>query len=88
MIRCRLGCIFVELLTRTKISAHAELISTYLNFIACDMSRMKKESAEGDFDYEKLKETYPILDPCRHFQPSNTLLTMIWDILLNKDCPD
>ena len=88
MIGRRRGRLLAGLLMRTKIGVQVEWISTYLIFIADDISHLKKESAEGDFDYRKLKESYPILDPCRQFQPSNTLLTVIWDVLLNKRFPD
>jgi hypothetical protein len=58
------------------IGVQVEWISTFLNFIANDISRPKKESAKGDFGYGRLKETYPILDPCRRFQQQT------------KSCPD
>ena len=72
----------------TKIGVQAEWISTHLNFIADNISRLKKESVDDDFNYAELKQTYPVLAPCRQFQPSIILLTMIWDILLNRSCPD
>ena len=84
----RLGRLFVDLLMSTKIGVQAEWISTYLNFIADDISRLKTESADGKFDYADLKITYPILESCRQFQPSDSLLGMIWDILLHKRSPD
>ena len=83
MIGRRLGCLFVGLLMGAKIGIQAEWISTHLNVIADDISRLKNEN-DGDFDYGKLKEIYPILRPCQQFQPSTTLLTMIWDVMLNK----
>ena len=66
----------------TKIGIQAEWISTHLNVIADDISRLKDEN-NGDFDYAKLKETKetcPILIPCCQFQPPATLLAMIWDV--------
>ena len=83
----QVGCLCIGLLMGTNIDIQAEWISTHLNVIADDISRLKDEN-DGDFDYAKLKETYPILIPCRQFQPSTTLLTMIWDVLLNKSYPD
>ena len=77
MIGCRLGRLFVRLLMGIKIGIQAEWILTHLNFIAGDILRLKKENADGDFDYATLKQTYPRLDPCRQFQPSNTILAMI-----------
>jgi hypothetical protein len=88
LIGRRLGRLFVGLLMGTKLGIQAEWISTHLNFIADDLSRLKNEDENGDFDYAKLKLTYPMLKNCRQFQPSGTLLGMIWDILLHGSCPD
>ena len=65
--------------------ARADLI----NFIADDISRLQDENNEdGDFDYSQLIKTYPILRACRQFQPSDTLLGIIWEIVLNNASPD
>ena len=72
-----LGRLFVGLLMSTQIGVQAEWISTHLNFIADDMSRLKKESVDCDFNYAELKQTYQILAPCQQFQPSIILLTII-----------
>ena len=72
----------------TKIGIQADWISTHLNFIADDISRLKQKDVDGNFDYKKLCLTYPILHDCRQFQPSDALLGMIWDVLLNNACPD
>jgi hypothetical protein len=60
---------------------------THLNVIAGELSRLKDDN-DRDLYYEKLKETYPMLIPCRQFQPLTTLLTMMWDFLLDKSCPN
>ena len=39
----------------TKIGVQAEWISTHLNFIADDISRLKKSNENGDYDYANLK---------------------------------
>ena len=88
LIGRRLARLFVGLLMNTKIGIQADWISTHLNFIADDISRLKQEDADGNFDYKKLRLTYPILRDCRQFQPSDALLGMIWDVLLNNACPD
>ena len=62
----QLGRLFVGLLMGTKIGIQAEWISTHLNVISDDISRMKDEN-NGDFDCAKLKEIYPIRIPCRQF---------------------
>ena len=72
----------------TKNGVQAEWILMYLNFIVDDISRLKTESEDGEFDSEDLKITYPILESCRQFQPLDTLLGVIWDILLHKSCTD
>ena len=88
MIGRRLGRLFVGLLMSTKIGVQAEWISIHLNFIADNISCLKKENVDGDFNHAELKQSYPVFAPCRQFQPSIILLTMIWDVLLNKSCPD
>ena len=88
LIGQRLGQFFVRLLMGTNIGIQAEWISTHLNFIADDISRLKIENESYDFDYKSLTKTYPILRDCRQFQPSDTLLGMIWDIVLHNACPD
>ena len=71
MIGRRLGCLFVGLLMSTEIGVQAKWISTLDNFIADDLSRLKKEKEKGEFDYGQLKRTYPLIAPCRQFRPSN-----------------
>ena len=88
LIGRRLARFFIGLLMGTKIGIQAEWLSTHANFIADDISRLKDANGNGDFDYAALKMTYPSLKPCRQFQPSDTLLGMIWDILLRESCPD
>jgi len=88
LIGRRLGRLFVGMLMGTKIGVQAEWISTHLNFIADDISRLQDENEDGDFDYSQLIKTYPILRACRQFQPSDTLLGIIWEIVLNNASPD
>ena len=68
MIGRRLSRLFVGLLMGTKIGIQAEFISTHLNAIADDISRWKDEH-DGDFDYAKLKETYPLAVNSSHQLP-------------------
>ena len=88
MIGKRLARLYIGLLMGTKIGVHAEWIPIDRNVIADDISRLKELSETGDYDYKRLKDTYPALAACHQFQPSPTLLGMIWDILLHKSCPD
>ena len=85
--RC-LARFFIGLLMGTNIGIQAEWLSTHANFIADDISLLKEKDGDGNVDYSALKITYPCLQPCRQFQPSDTLLGMIWDILLRKSCLD
>ena len=84
----RLARFFIGLLMGTKIGVQAEWLSTHLNFIADDISRLKKSDLNGDYDYANLKKSYPVLAPCRQFQPSASLLGMLWEILLRGGSPD
>jgi len=90
LIGRRLGRLFIALLMSTRIGIQAEWIATLDNFIADDISRLRKASGDSDYEhnYAQLKETYPLLASCRQFQPSTILLGMIWDVLLNSASPD
>ena len=77
---------FIGLLMSTKISINAKWLSTYSNRIADEISRVKKTGAE--YDFSRLLLNFPQLQNCRRFTPSATLLTLIYDILLNKHSPD
>ena len=81
-----LGRLFMGLLMSTNISIQTEWLSTDANFIADDISRLKKE--QGFFDYASLLKKYPSLRFCREFKPSSTLLGMISDCLLSNASPD
>ena len=81
-----LGRLFVGLLMNTKLGIQAEWISTKMNVIADEISRLY--GVDGEYDYSKLLTDYPVLSNCRQFQPSDTLLTMIWDALLNSGLKD
>ena len=84
-----LGRLFVGLLMGTDLGIQAEWLPSELNKIADDISRLKNESGKsGNYDYSQLLIDHPSLQPCRQFQPSDTLLTMIYDILLKSASPD
>ena len=72
----------------TKIGIQAEWLLTHAYFIADDISRLKDADGNGDFDYTTFKMTYPCLKLCRQLQPSDTVIGIIWDILLRESCPD
>ena len=81
-----LGRLFVGLLMGTKLGIQAEWLPTDLNKIADDISRLKGEG--GDYDYSQLLIDHPSLRACRQFQPSDILLTKIWDVVLRNEVPD
>jgi hypothetical protein len=82
-----LGRFFCGLIMGTALSLDADYISTHANVVADDISRLKR-SFDGQYDHSKLLSDHPLLCPCRTFQPSKSLLTMLWDIMLNSVSPD
>jgi len=70
----------------TQLGIQAEWLPSKLNKIADDISRLSDD--DGEYDYSQLLVDHPSLNKCRQFQPSDTLLGMIWDILRHKDSPD
>ena len=82
----KLGLLFVGLLLGTPIGIQAEWLDTHSNFVADSISRLYDENSE--YDYSQLLTDYPSLRTCRQFQPSDTLLTMIWDVVRNNASPD
>ena len=82
----KLALIFLGLLMGTNLGIQAEWLPTTLNVIADDISRLTDN--DGYYDYAQLVTDHPSLAPCRQFQPSPTLLGMIWAVLRNNDSPD
>ena len=82
-----LGRFFCGMIMGTALSLDADYISTHANVIADDISRLKR-SADGQYDHSKLLTDHPLLCSCRTFQPSKSLLTTLWDIMLNSASPD
>ena len=81
-----MGRLFCGLLMGTNLGIQSDWISTKHNVTADDISRLT--SANGEYDYSQLIVDHPHLASCRQFQPSDTLLTMIWDALRNNGSPD
>ena len=86
MIGRALGRLFLGLLMSTKLGIQAKWLETELNKLADDISRL--EDDDHNYDYSRLILDHPCLANCRQFQPSNILLSMILDILLNSASPD
>ena len=86
-----LAKLFCYLLMDSVLGINSKWIDTTHNFIADEISRLKKLQASSSkhfsFDYSLLQQKYPQLKNCRFFQPSASLLSMIWDVLLLEKLP-
>ena len=82
---------FCYLLMDSPLGINSKWIDTHDNFIADEISRLKKSQASSSqqfsFDYSSLQQKYPQLKSCRFFRPSPGLLSMIWNVLLNGKLP-
>jgi hypothetical protein len=89
-----LARVFCGLLIGTSVGINSTWISTKNNTIADEISRLKKLSSTNDpsstptYDYSKLQQNHEELKACTFFQPSQELLSLIWEILLTRKCPD
>ena len=92
LIGRRLALVFVGLLLNSNMGIQAEYLNTVKNFIADDISRLRKIATDKNsfnFDYAKLLSTYPEqLTGCKQFHPSELLLSTLYDVLLNNVSPD
>ena len=89
LIGRRLALVFVGLLMKSNLGIQAEWISTTVNVIADDISRLKKHSPDSSFDYSTLRKKYPLqLGVCRKFVPSEALLSMLYGVMRTKESPD
>ena len=82
---------FCGLLIGSGVGINATWISTTENKTADDISRIKKSAHDPfsfQYDFAKLQQDHAELRHCRFFQPSQELLSMIWDILLTRNSPD
>jgi hypothetical protein len=82
---------FCGLLIGSDVGINATWISTVENKIADEISRIKKSTHDSfsfQYDFAKLQQDHAELRHCRFFQPSQELLSMIWDILLTRNSPD
>jgi hypothetical protein len=82
---------FCGLLIGSDVGINATWISTFENKIADEISRIKKSTHDSfsfQYDFAKLQQDHAELRHCRFFQPSQELLSMIWDILLTRNSPD
>jgi len=80
---------FCGLLIGSNVGINAKWISTLANKIT--ISRIKKSAhnpSSFQYDFSKLQQDHVELKHCRFFQPSQELLSMIWDILLMQKSPN
>jgi hypothetical protein len=86
-----LAKLFCYLLMDSRLGINSKWIDTNDNYIADAISRIKKLQASSSkhfsFDYSSLQQKYPQLKNCRFFHPSASLLSMIWDVLLEGKLP-
>ena len=68
-----LARLFWHLLMDSPLGINSKWIDTHDNFIADEISRLKKmqvsSSQHYSFDYSSLQQKYPQLKSCRFFQP-------------------
>ncbi len=89
----RLSRFFCSLLINSPLGINSQWISTAVNEIADDISRLKKllqqQSIDSHvlFDYTSLRQKYPALNHCDFFQIEPRLISLIWDIVLNEKWP-
>jgi hypothetical protein len=89
-----LGRFFCALLMNSRLGINSKWLSTKDNFIADDISRLKQLLLEQkptnpypSIEYSILFQTYPQLQTCKRFVPSNDLISCIEQILLERSCP-
>jgi hypothetical protein len=81
---------FCSLLINSPLSINSQWISTHENFIADDISCLKKLlglDSHSSFDYSTLQQKYPELKHCSFFQIQSELLSLIWKIVLTEKWP-
>ena len=83
---------FCSLLINSPLGVNSQWISTTLNTIADEISRVKENmstdnSQHSSFDYSTLQQRFPQLNHCRFFLPSPDLISMIWEIVLTERWP-
>lgn len=85
---------FCSLLINSPLGINSQWISTTMNDIADEISRLKasiyRTDSHSSFDYSTLPQRFPQLSHCRFFQPSPKLISLIWDIVLTErwPCPE
>jgi hypothetical protein len=82
---------FCSLVMNSPLGINSKWISTHENTIADEISRMKDsldEHSQLTFDYSTLQQNFPQLRQCNFFQLKPELVSLIWQIVLQKSWPD
>ena len=86
---------FCGLMIGSNVGVNAKWISMIKNVIADKISRLKKFTASNSnspssqpYDYSNLQQEHEELRACYFFQTSHKLVSLLWEILLTKKCPD
>jgi hypothetical protein len=91
IIGCAVARFFCGLLIGSDIGMNATWISTLASCIVDKVSRIKRSAnipSSFQYDFSKLQQDHTELKHCRVFQPSEELLSMIWNILLTQHLPN
>jgi len=83
----RLGRLQCAMMINNPLGLDTEYVNTKSNVIADRLSRCKTLS-DAFLEFDLLKQEYPQLRHCRHFQPSNELISCILDALSSKKLED
>ena len=82
---------FCGLLIGSNLGINATWISAVVNKIVDKILRIKQSAhnpSSFQYDFNKLEQDHVELKHRRFFQPSQELISMIWDILLTQNLPD
>lgn len=89
-----LGRFFCGLLIDSRLGINSKWLSTLANVVADDISRLKEQqkshnptSNHPSIDYKSLFQSHPQLADCRIWEPSQELLSAIWQCVRTKNCP-
>jgi hypothetical protein len=95
MIGQALARFFCGLMIGSNVGVNAKWISTIKNMIADKILRLKKLTATNSnspssptYNYANLQQEHEELKVCSSFQPSHKLVSLLWEILLTRKCPD
>ena len=89
----RLAILFCFLIMDEPLGINAKWLAGDENEIADAISRIKSKMSTNTSSlnytnlFQSLKQQYPVLQNCRTFQPSQSLLSMLWRTILTENLP-